>query len=279
MTYGADVSNNQNGSVPADFAQLGFVFAKVSEGVAFTDRAFPGYATKCHAAGVILGGYHFCHADANKARDEAAYFIARSGGAALLAVDVESRAGHDPLGLMGARALAQWVNDWCSQVRDATGITPYVYMNKSYLSALAPFLGSWPIWLATLNGKPQSPSWAGRVIAIEQYAIEAGFDRNIAYVDLGHPHPDPTPTPPTISGDEMVRLMRADKDPAVYVVSNDVSRFGIPDPFWLADFHDRFGAQILPATVGGPTVSIDTVNGVKVEVVNPLFLAVIPIRK
>ncbi len=77
----------------------------------------------------------------------------------------------------------------------------------------------------------------------------------------------------------MVRLMRPDGQPTVYVVSAEPSKWAFGDEALLKDYANRFGGQILAPSVGGPTVKLDTVNGVAVEVVNPLFLSTNPTVK
>ncbi len=93
------------------------------------------------------------------------------------------------------------------------------------------------------------------------------------------PRPGPAPQPPPLQEDDMVRLMRPDGQPTVYVVSAEPSKWAFGDEALLKDYANRFGGQILPPSVGGPTVKLETVNGVAVEVVNPLFLSTIPTVK
>jgi hypothetical protein len=90
----------------------------------------------------------------------------------------------------------------------------------------------------------------------------------------------PAPTPqPAPEVDDMVRIMRPDGQATVYAVSSAPSKFAFGDQYLLADFANRFGGQILPPSVGGPTVKLEVVNGVAVEVCNPLFLSTIPLAK
>lgn len=194
---GVDLSNN-NTAAPADWSSLGFVIAKASEGLGFVDRTLTHWATMAAAAGATFGAYHFAHPDQNAASSEAAHFAAtvRAAGVdiAAAALDVETYAGRDPLAIMGAAALAAWVDRWCELAGAALEVTPLVYVNRSYLTALAPHLGDHPIWLATLDGHPHTTTYAGRPVTIEQWGIVDGIDRDIAWRALPPP-PGPQPTP------------------------------------------------------------------------------------
>ncbi len=95
------------------------------------------------------------------------------------------------------------------------------------------------------------------------------------------------PIPPVLQEDDMVRLMKPSNDGTVYAVSAEPTKWAFGDEFLLADYVDRFKGQILPPTVGGPTVAIVTITephvphprSVQVEEVNPLFLSTIPTVK
>lgn len=181
---GIDVSNNNTG--PVDFNGQAFAWLKVSEGTGFVDNTFGAFAADATLAGCPYGGYHFAHPDANSAADEARFFLDHYSprGTVAPALDIEPRgvgAQHrDPLAIMGPAALAQWCDQWCSLVLDATGLEPLQYMDRDYCGHLAPYSQRWPLWLATGDGS-RPITYAGRTVAVVQWGQDGGIDRDQAW--------------------------------------------------------------------------------------------------
>jgi lysozyme len=195
VSDGIDLSNNNQDPAAVDWTGQSFAICKTSEGTGFVDTTFGAWASRAARHGAMLGAYHFAHPDVNTAAAEVEFFLPLRGAAVLLALDVESRTvviNHqthetrtfDPLSILGSAALASWVDAWCSSVQAATGLKPFVYCNRSYLTALSPHMGDWPIWLATATGAPGITRFAGRAIAIEQWGSPGGVDHNTAFIDL-----------------------------------------------------------------------------------------------
>jgi len=200
MSDGIDLSNRNEHPEAVDWTGVSFAICKTSQGAHFTDHTFGGWASLAATHGAVLGAYHFAEPDVTSAAAEVEFFLPRRGAAVLLALDVESRTveiNHqthetkvfDPLSILGPVALANWTNEWCSSVQLATGIKPYVYCNRSYLTALTARLGDWPIWLATATGAPGITSFAGRAIAIEQWGSPGGVDHNTAFIEFFEEYP------------------------------------------------------------------------------------------
>jgi hypothetical protein len=182
---GIDLSNHNAGF--DGWAGVGFAWLKVTEATDFVDAEYAGFADAATAAGVPYGGYHFAHPDANTPDAEAHWFLDHVAPAGTLpaAVDIEPRGTNalhrDPLVIMGAQGLAQWIDQWCSIVAAATGVDPLMYVDRSYAAALAPFSHRWPLWLATLDGT-QPATWAGRTVSVVQHAIADGVDQDHAFL-------------------------------------------------------------------------------------------------
>jgi hypothetical protein len=201
--FGVDVSNNNGGSLPPA-GEWTFAYAKASESTNFDDTRFEGYVAEFDRQGKPWGPYHFAHPDVNSADAEAAYFLAHAKRGALgWALDVETRrtpVPKDPLAIMGAGRLATWCERFAQLVSPTLGQQVF-YCNRSYATALYPHLSQgWRTWLATLDGYAHVPSYAGRTVDVEQYAI-VGVDRNIArnpYWTAAPPTEDEDVIPPTM---------------------------------------------------------------------------------
>lgn len=197
--FGVDLSNHNEGFT--SWAGVDFAWIKATEGVTYVDPFCDGFVQAAHARRIPWGTYHFAHPEAHPAAVEAAHYLAYAHVPAPLpaALDVEGRetatAYVDPLALMGAAALAQWVNAWCSIVGDATGAVPFTYLNRDYATALVPLLDQWPLWLATLDGTGPL-AWEGRDVTVVQYAITQGIDRDQSLLPLPIRAPNGPPVPP-----------------------------------------------------------------------------------
>lgn len=184
---GVDLSNNNDAF---DLAGQGFAFLKATESTSFVDRTLPAWAAAADALSVPWGPYHFGHPDQNEPEAEADYFLAHSTkGLVAPALDCETRttlnARVNPLATMGAPALGDWCNRFLGRVQEERRQRPFFYSFRWYTSALLPYLDDWPLWLSTMAGAPGVyRHFGGRVVAIEQWGIVGGVDRNESYTDI-----------------------------------------------------------------------------------------------
>jgi GH25 family lysozyme M1 (1,4-beta-N-acetylmuramidase) len=134
------------------------------------------------AAGMLIGSYHFAHPlnnpGTNGAIAEAQHFLAVAkpyitNGYLPAVLDVEDEPfgtdpsdpcadetvnGHTSLNLvckMGKPALSAWVRAWTTYVKQQTGITPMLYMNRnSATTGMEDDLAVCPLWLAYFKNPP-----------------------------------------------------------------------------------------------------------------------------
>lgn len=149
MITGVDLSHFQGSP---DFAAIkasghDFVILKATEGTTYIDPVFATNRTAAHAAGLIVGLYHFGHGDTVAA--EAAFFLKTIGALLVgefLVLDDEVPA-----------ITPAWAKAWNDAVYAATTVKPLDYMNRSTQNA-----GDWaPVvadndgeWLASYDGNP-----------------------------------------------------------------------------------------------------------------------------
>ena len=206
MILGLDVSAHQ-GAVnfaAAKAAGRDFVVMKATEGVGWSDPTFATNRAAAHAAGLIVGIYHF--ASAGVPTNEAAYFTGVVGNlqpGEFLVLDWETSFTGDHVA---------WCTAWLEAVRAKTGVAPLIYMNQSTVaghnwSALAQTYG---LWLARYDNAPSVvdtvPYWGSP--AMKQYSdagsvlgVSGGVDVDVFYGSVQQllaygKGGTPTPTPP-----------------------------------------------------------------------------------
>ena len=158
-----------------------FIIIKATEGTGYVNPAFAATRDAAHAAGLIVGAYHF--ADIGDPHAEAAFFLRVVGGLRdneFLVLDFE-RPAADPPG---------WCGAWLDDVRAATGLSPFIYMNQSACRG-SNWTGianaGYPLWIAIYDGDPWTfqpqPYWG--VPPLKQYTdasqiagIAGNVDRN-----------------------------------------------------------------------------------------------------
>lgn len=146
MIKGIDISHWNRDRINEDtlveYAHMGFVFLKSSEGIGYTDPMFSTYAGDWldldnphlgNALSYCVGFYHYCHPETgNDARREMTYFWRTVRPylhfGAVLALDIEGEALK-----MGASALNQWTEEAAEAIRDLSGKPPVIYCGKSTL--------------------------------------------------------------------------------------------------------------------------------------------------
>lgn len=193
---GIDVSSHQ-ASLDVATVPCEVVIVKATEGSGYVDPGFQARADAVLHAGKLLGLYHFTWNSANTVQEEVDTFLGAVGpyvGRAVLILDWE-----DPDGVSDTA----WALAWLTKVREATGVTPMIYMSASYVAANDwDTVSSWgyPLWVAgptadapTVPATPDCPwdvaPW-GAPLAW-QYAVEGrvpGYDKD---VDLDVVYTDP----------------------------------------------------------------------------------------
>ncbi|MCE5192541.1 hypothetical protein LLF88_01135 [bacterium] len=142
MIQGIDVSRWQCGTAPVDWTAvkasgIQFAFVKATEGTTITDPCLDQSVTGAKAAGVLTGVYHVCEARDHTAADEAAYFLQVAGkyltpGSLAPVLDIEG------IGYCASpwTAMVQWIDQWATAVRAATGVVPVIYCCSSIAANL-----------------------------------------------------------------------------------------------------------------------------------------------
>jgi GH25 family lysozyme M1 (1,4-beta-N-acetylmuramidase) len=222
VILGLDISGHQPG---VNFAAVkasgrGFVVLKATEGVGWTDPSFAAYRKAAHAAGLIVGLYHFARADTgNSAAAEAQSFLSSVGTlqtGEFLVLDQE------------VPNTVAWCQQWLDKVYAATGVRPFIYMNQGNGTGVTS--GNWTtvaknygLWLARYDNTPAAqtsvPYWG--VCTMKQYSdagsvpgVAGTCDVNAFYGSTAQllaygkgGTPAPTPAPRIVQGDDM-RVLR-----------------------------------------------------------------------
>lgn len=156
MLLGFDVSGHQ-GTVnfaAAASASRGFAIIKATEGVGWTDPDFAVNRRNAHAAGLIVGLYHFARPDTNSPDAEAAYFSGVIGPLQpneFVCFDWERAYTGDHVA---------WSKTWLDDVRRSRSTTPFIYLNQGEERGQnwAPVASTYPLWLAAYDGTTAQPS-------------------------------------------------------------------------------------------------------------------------
>jgi GH25 family lysozyme M1 (1,4-beta-N-acetylmuramidase) len=181
VIHGTDLSSHQGApQFPAvKAAGLDFVVLTATEGVGFVDRQCTSSRARAHAAGLVVGLYHFARAGDPGA--EADFFTGTVGGlvAGEFAVLDWEVAAADPAG---------WCTAWLAAVRSRLGVPPLVYLNRSTVqgSDWSPVVRAGAaLWLACYDDSTDavaSGSWPG--LAMKQYSDQGSVPGIAGPVDL-----------------------------------------------------------------------------------------------
>ena len=174
-----------------------FAWNKATQGVTYTDPSFVTNMVNGHAAGVVMGAYHFADCETNTAVAEANYFVSVAGpyiGPGYLppVLDLEDPTTGPALSTaFTSAALTTWVQTWMTTVQNATGVAPIIYTDGNYAGYLNSSLNTYGLWIANPGTSPTTPptttgSWT--TWAFKQYSwtgTVAGIGSNSsAQVDL-----------------------------------------------------------------------------------------------
>jgi lysozyme len=197
--WGIDISNHQAGAnlAAAKAAGVGFVFAKATEGLTYTDDHYADFRAKAKAAGLPFGAYHFARPQPGRTgAQEAAHFLSvhkQQPGDLPPVLDLEDTK-------LSASATVAFALDWLTVVQKATGVRPILYTYSAFAQAhLAggSALAAYPLWLANYRSTPPpAPSpWSAWTVwqhssSATVPGIPGNCDRNIAAP--GFPATSPT---------------------------------------------------------------------------------------
>ena|GEM_PF-3507661 len=204
--YGVDVYDG-NGTINWNLvsqATKDFAYVKASEGAQCTQSQFTTSMTSANPGGVVLGAYHFGLPEDNSAVAEANHFVSIANsyiGQCYLppALDLENPS-NDGCAVNHTQTLvqyfsnlsvlAQWVNDWATQVHSLTGVWPVLYGDRCNVAApLYPYYQNGTInsnihlWIADYGtaGDPVNYTgcdWVGWPWVFQQFSAPAQAGNN-----------------------------------------------------------------------------------------------------
>lgn len=128
-------------------ANIGFAFAKASEGEAIVDAHFDANWQGMKAAGLLRGAYHFFDSTVDPVA-QAKNFLNAVGSLAAAdlppVLDIEIFRGP-----YGSSSLANNVLTWLNTVQAALGRTPMIYTGPSFWNQnMNNQFGAYPLWVA-----------------------------------------------------------------------------------------------------------------------------------
>ncbi len=164
QVYGIDVSHYQGdidwNQVYADGDR--FAFAKATESTDYVDDYFTQNMENGHAAGLYMGAYHFARPNTPVKDDaiaEADHFVNVimpyiKDGYLVPALDLENGS------YIGWENLSMWVNYFCGEVFNKTGVKPIVYTAPYYAKYLDFSVTQWDLWIANYGvSSPDTGVW------------------------------------------------------------------------------------------------------------------------
>lgn len=144
--FGIDISNIQR-SIDLEKGKHLFNFAilKASEGQTLKDKSINKFSKQLLDMEKLIGCYHFCRPDINKSPDgEVLNFLETVENAGLLGncilvADFETATlGNE-----------EWIQDFCYQIMEITGIVPFIYGSAGVLSRIQDIVNDKiPLWVA-----------------------------------------------------------------------------------------------------------------------------------
>ena len=181
---GIDVSNYQ-GTInwpPVAAAGTRFSYAKVTDGITYTDPYFTRNYSIAKSLGVFAGGYHFALPDKSTGRVQADFFLDHAGyvddGRTLPPMlDIEwpwsgSGSPSPCYGLTPAHMVA-WIQDFVTRVADRTGRKAMIYTNTFWWNECTgsnASFGAYPLFIANYTGTPTPLPAGWRTWTLWQYA-------------------------------------------------------------------------------------------------------------
>ena len=190
IVLGIDVSYYDGNIQWSNAANAGiqFTYIKATESTYSPDSKFLINSQGAVAQNIAVGAYHFAtplfspayykpgYDHQNTVNAEVANFLSAARGVIGKdflppALDVEEQivtfgttyVWADPLDIMGAASLAQWIQSWAFQVFQQTNVMPIIYCDQTYAAQLSPYLkGIMKLWIADWShpaGHPSNSHW------------------------------------------------------------------------------------------------------------------------
>jgi GH25 family lysozyme M1 (1,4-beta-N-acetylmuramidase) len=185
-----DLSNN-NG--PVDFVRLyqagqRRVYLKLTEGIAFVDPTFHDLRRRAHAAGLMVGAYHFARPHAHSPGAELGHFL---GHLPRPVEQVDLRPCLDVEQSPAGVDVGLWVKRFSAGLADAIGLRPLIYSYPSYLESCHLGRAPGPLWLASYgrNDGREHPFRIPRPwtqVAAHQYSSQGHVAGVHGPVDVSH---------------------------------------------------------------------------------------------
>ena len=160
---GIDVSHWQ-GDInwfEVDNAGYRFAFVKDTEGDHRLPQVIDAYCEtnmiESRQAGMLMGAYHFAYPQFNDAEDEARFFVSVAGdyiteGYLRPVLDLEQ--GQE----LDTETLSTWVHEFMSIVESETGVSPLIYVTKSYAQfELNLSVNQYDLWIADWSCDTEAP--------------------------------------------------------------------------------------------------------------------------
>ena len=191
---GIDVSYHQGAIDWGRVADAGkqYAFVRATAGTLTADVAYETNRAGAHAAGIVVGSYHFGNPDsaANDALNEARWFVQNAtveSGDLVPVLDLEVSNG------LGAAALTTWATTWLTEVESATGVRPLIYTTPNFWSSSMANTdwfarNGYRVWVAhwTTAAQPTVPAanWADQGWTFWQHASTGSVPGVTGPVDL-----------------------------------------------------------------------------------------------
>lgn len=223
LAEGVDVANHQMGLNWADLARAGktFGWAKLTEGIQYTDPWADEHQASAHSAGMAFGAYHFARPDTNPPQADAEWFAhvltsrgLHKAGYLPPLFDIEDPRPGFTLrdnNVVGASSVRGWCHEFLRLLLDYTGRTDIVtYASTDFIANRLGgegFLAHDNMRLLVAHyGRPAgSPGWMTAKVIGHQYRSDgmvAGWPKGLDFDALLVPlesllsgAPAPTPNP------------------------------------------------------------------------------------
>ena len=156
-------------------AGISFAFTKATQGNYYEDPDMAANMNNGKAAGIVMGVYDLADPATCSPSTEANYFwnyaknyVAADGKTLLPVLDFEPQTLGETT-FTGASSWADWVNQWCNDVKNlaaaqSLNVTPIIYISAGWTSTYLTSGNGWTgAWIADYNGEnPQTGSpWDG----------------------------------------------------------------------------------------------------------------------
>jgi lysozyme len=242
------------------------VIIKATQGVGYLSPYFHDDCADAHAAGLMVGAYHFAQPQANPADSEAAYFLANVQGMAFelgLWLDLEE------WGAMLGSDVTVWGEAFLAIV-SSTGVPGGLYTNRNGLDTMLNPPWGYRLWEATGGADPRPDAWLVQTGQGAVAGIQGAVDldnlvnpRSVNPPGNGGPLPLPVPTPAPSESEIDDMTVAAIVDPAtgkarVFAADHDgdlIERTEQPDGTWKWTNRDADSSNGVP-----PSISADPIG-------------------